>query len=65
MSLVAARLFIGPTFFLQFIIVCRNMCERLYSRFTVGDPVMEIGINIVDVVKYISFIMAYFVLVAV
>jgi hypothetical protein len=28
-------------------------------------PIMEMGINIVDVVKYISFMMAYFVLVVV
>jgi hypothetical protein len=28
-------------------------------------PIMEMGINIVDVVKYISFMMAYFVLVLV
>jgi hypothetical protein len=28
-------------------------------------PIMEMGINIVDVVKYISFMMAYFVRVAV
>jgi hypothetical protein len=30
-----------------------------------AKPIMEMGINIVDVVKYISFIMAYFVLVVV
>jgi hypothetical protein len=41
---------------------CRNLCERLDSKIIVGKSIYEEGKNIVDVVKFISYMMVHFVL---
>jgi hypothetical protein len=45
--------------------VCRNLCERLYSKIIVGTGKYGGGKNIVDVVKFISCMTVHFVLVVV
>ena len=42
--------------------VCRNLCERLDSKIIVGKSIYEEGKKIVDVVKFISYMMIHFVL---
>src|SRR6266566_9860960 len=36
LSVSISHVFIGPTFFLQFDMACRNLCQRLYSKIIFG-----------------------------
>ena len=36
LSVSSSHIFNGPTFFLQFNMVCRNLCQRIYSKIIFG-----------------------------
>src|SRR5947209_2410023 len=40
-SASSSHIFNGPTFFLQFNMVCRNLCQRLYSKIIFGKSHYE------------------------
>jgi hypothetical protein len=43
LSVSSSHIFRGPTFSLQFNMVCRNLCERLYSKIIFGKSHYEGG----------------------
>jgi len=43
LSVSSSHIFSGPTFSLQFSMVCRNLCERLYSKIIFGKSHYEGG----------------------
>jgi hypothetical protein len=43
LSASSSHIFSGPTFSLQFTMVCRNLCERLYSKIIFGKSHYEGG----------------------
>jgi len=65
LSVSSSHVFSGPTFSYNLLWLVEIYVKDLTLDFLLVRPIMETGINIVDVVKYISFMMAYFVLVVV
>jgi len=60
-----SHVFSSPTFSYTLIWFVEIYVKDLILDLLLVKPIMEMGINIVDDVKYISFMMAYFVLVVV
>jgi uncharacterized paraquat-inducible protein A len=43
LSVISSHVFNGPTFYIQFPMACRNLCERLYSKIVFGKSHYEGG----------------------